>query len=219
MKIKFKKTDLIYISAILVVAAIEFGGFTSEKANVTGKCDGHNYVDLGLPSGTLWATSNIGAKESTEYGDYFAWGETESKGTYSKDNNTLYPDSILELDATIDAATANWGKRWRTPKITEMNELLSYCFWTWTDNFKLTGVAGEVGYSKINGKMIFFPASGFRIDNGIKYRGQYGFYRSSSRQNRGNNQTLSFYDQDIDCDAHLCWYGLSVRAVVAKGSD
>ena len=84
MKIKFKKTDLIYISAILVVAAIEFGGFTSEKSEVTGKCDGHNYVDLGLPSGTLWATNNIGAKKSTEYGDYFAWGKQKVKEHIAK---------------------------------------------------------------------------------------------------------------------------------------
>ena len=101
--------------------------------------DNHEYVDLGLPSGTLWATCNVGASKPEEYGDYFAWGETKTKETYQGENykwvngdlftkyctNSLYGnvDNLLELLPEDDAATANWGNNWCTPSKDQFDEL------------------------------------------------------------------------------------------------
>ena len=137
-----------------------------EKLNI--KC-GHEYVDLGLPSGMLWAVYNVGADSLGEVGDYFAWGETEPKTDYSwstykwgtKDSLTKYnsTDSLTALSAEDDAATANWGRAWRTPSMKELDELKNGCTWKWTNNFKESSVAGMVGTSKTNGNTIFLPLS------------------------------------------------------------
>ena len=137
-----------------------------EKLNI--KC-GHEYVDLGLPSGMLWAVYNVGADSLGEVGDYFARGETAPKTDYSwstykwgtKDSLTKYnsTDSLTALSAEDDAATANWGRAWRTPSMKELDELKNGCTWKWTNNFKESSVAGMVGTSKTNGNTIFFPLS------------------------------------------------------------
>ncbi len=138
--------------------------------------NGHKYVDLGLPSGTLWATCNVGATKPEEYGDYFAWGETEPKSYYewstykycngSYDTLTKYcnngnygiVDNKKTLEAIDDAATANWGGNWRMPTKGELNELISYCTWNWTT---LNGVYGCRVTNRIDAsKYIFLPAAG-----------------------------------------------------------
>lgn len=120
---------------------------------------GHAYVDLGLPSGTLWATCNVGALSPEEYGDYYAWGEITTKNVYSESTYT-YSGNPTTLPASADAATANWGTSWRMPTKTEMEELFNGCEKIWTTinstkGFLLTGP---------NGKSIFLPAAGGRTD-------------------------------------------------------
>ena len=113
----------------------------------------HEFVDLGLPSGTLWATMNVGANSPEEYGDYFAWGETTPKDYYdwstyqwcmgSRSSFTKYctdsslgyngfVDNKTELDPEDDAATANWGEMWRMPSDDQLYELKNVCIWQWT---------------------------------------------------------------------------------------
>ena len=141
--------------------------------SVSGVECGHEYVDLGLPSGMLWATYNVGATKPTENGDYFAWGETEPKKDYSwstykwctvdstgaLDKLLKYSniDSTTVLEAEDDAATANWGNAWRMPTMKESIELVNGCNWDWTYDFQGTKVAGMVGTSKVNGNIIFLP--------------------------------------------------------------
>ena len=79
----------------------------------------HTFVDLGLPSGLLWAETNIGAESATDYGNYYAWGETTTKDSYSKPSS--YTENPSTLDAVHDAATVNWG----APTKEEFDELLS----------------------------------------------------------------------------------------------
>lgn len=143
----------------------------------------HEYVDLGLPSGTLWATMNVGANSPEEYGDYFAWGETEEKdeynwstykwcnGDYNKltkyCNNSSYgnngfTDGKTELDPEDDAATANWGPEWRMPSQEQMQELIDNVTWQWTT---VNGVNGQMITSNVNGASLFLPASGICYDN------------------------------------------------------
>lgn len=123
----------------------------------------HEYVDLGLPSGTKWATCNVGANSPEEYGNYYAWGETLPKITYTEDNSKTHGKNIGDISGneSYDAATANWGSDWRMPTYVEMKELVEKCSWTWTtvndiSGFKVTGP---------NGNSIFLPSAGLVSDN------------------------------------------------------
>ena len=162
----------------------------------------HNYVDLGLPSGTLWATCNVGATNPWDFGNYFAWGETKPKSTYSWSNykyangasdkltkycnsssygNKGFTDSRTTLEKTDDAATINWGIDWCMPSQHQFQELYDNCTIEWTTNYQGKGVAGSIFKSKKNGKSIFFPATGWKDKDGkISHIGSYGYYWSSS---------------------------------------
>ena len=137
----------------------------------------HEWVDLGLPSGTLWATCNVGASKPEEYGDYFAWGETKPKSDYSWStykyckgsidtmtkyctNNSLGTvDNKTELEPSDDATTANWGSEWQMPSLEQCKELYnsSYTTTTWTT---MNGVEGRMITSNSNGNSVFFAGSG-----------------------------------------------------------
>mgnify|MGYP006873020259 CR=1 FL=1 len=151
-----------------------------------------DYVDLGLPSGTLWATMNVGASKPEEYGDYFAWGETVPKDTYnwstyqwyngSEGTLTKYNtsssygtvDNKTELDLEDDAAYVNWGKQWRMPSLEQFKELTNGSNTTteWTTQ---NGVYGRLITSISNGNSIFLPAAGCRDDSSLFIAGSYGF--------------------------------------------
>ena len=150
--------------------------------------NGHEYVDLGLPSGLKWATCNVGASSPEDYGDYFAWGETETKTEYTQDNSLTYglTKSELQLQGYIDgsgnltpshdAATANWGGSWRMPTKEEQQELIDNCTWTWTTQNGVKGckVTGP------NGNSIFLPAAGLRRGSSLYDDGNNGYYWSST---------------------------------------
>lgn len=156
--------------------------------------NGHEYVDLGLPSGTLWATCNVGATEPEEYGDYFAWGETKPKTKYTWDNykwyngsggvtkynnNDMYGpvDNKTTLSPSDDAAFANWGGYWRMPTSLELTDLINTCNWVWTTK---KGVNGYRITSNVNGNSIFLPAAGYYTNDSLYAAGLFGAYFSSS---------------------------------------
>ena len=159
----------------------------------------HEYVDLNLPSGTLWATCNVGADSPEEYGDYFAWGETEPKVRYTWENyewcegtaETLtkyccqsqygyngFTDDLTELVPEDDAATANWGIQWQMPSGKQLKELMNEAYTTseWTT---LNGVNGCKITSRSNGKSIFLPMAGY-IGVSLTYGGSHAYYLSRS---------------------------------------
>ena len=169
---------------------------TTATVTITGRAQGHDYVDMGLPSGTLWATMNVGASSPEDYGDYFAWGETAPKSVYNLntykwcngdyDQLTKYctdsdlgyngfVDNKTELDLEDDAATANWGSGWRMPSLTQIQELIDSCTSEWTT---INGVDGRLFKSKKNGASLFFPAAGYRWSGGLNGLGSYGNYWS-----------------------------------------
>lgn len=168
--------------------------------------NGHECVDLGLPSGTLWATCNVGASSPEEYGDYFAWGETAPKseykwGTYKWCNGSGYtmtkycagnnygnPDNRSSLDLEDDAAHVNWGGDWRMPTREEQEELRSQCTWIWTT------MNGTNGYKIVgpNENSIFFPAAGVRSLQYLKYAGTYGCHWSSTLYLGNLSQAFQF---------------------------
>ena len=175
----------------------------------TGGMGEHYYVDLGLPSGTCWATCNVGAASPEEYGNYYAWGETSTKTTYTEDNYT-YSGNPTTLPSSADAATVNWGSGWRMPTQTEMNELFNNCTHVWTTQ---NGVYGFLFTSNINGNSIFLPgASDNALCTGC------GMYWSSSL---GTNSAVSLMVASEDylfiSDLFIArYYGLSVRPVCSN---
>lgn len=200
---------------------------------VSGKVDGYEYVDLGLPSGVKWATCNIGAKKSEEYGDYFAWGETESKkvcewSTYKfADGNLLIryklgdvygtKDDLSTLLPEDDAAIVNWGEKWRMPTAEEQQELIDNCQYSWE---KLNGVYGAK-FTADNGNFVFFPAAGKRSGSEVIFSGEYGYYWSSSLSLVfDNGASYCSMDEDESVTRRESrTYGFPVRAVTNKVSE
>ena len=204
------------------------------------------WVDLGLS--VKWATFNVGASKPEEYGDYFAWGETEPKGNFtwksykyrvsgnSRDNvifnkynvSSSYGtvDNKTVLDSEDDAAHVNWGGSWRMPTDAEWTELRANCTWAWTRNYNGIGVAGMIVTSNKSGyteKSIFLPAAGIFVDTYLYYAGSFGYkgyYWSSSLY---TDYPSYAYDVCFD-SSHVSWdyydrlSGQSVRPVCPKNS-
>jgi len=178
------------------------------------------YVDLGLPSGTLWATCNVGANNPENIGDYFAWGETIPKDVYdwggykygdmvngffamtqyctdSSCGLNGFVDNLTVLEPNDDAATANWGADWRMPTKEEWKELFLKTTCTWTTQ---NGVDGRLLVG-VNGNSIFLPATGFRLDGELIGPGL-GIYWSSSLHTDFNERGWSFHFEGENC--HVC---------------
>ena len=193
----------------------------------------HEYVDLGFPSGTKWATCNVGANSPEEYGDYFAWGETTPKSTYnwsnykwckgSEDTMTKYctsssygtVDNKTTLDLSDDAAYTNWGSSWRMPTSVEFNYLKKVCTCTWTTQ---NGVNGYKVTSKINGNSIFLPAAGYRASS-LNRAGSYGSYWRSSLSTGKSCYAGNLYfnsNSVISYGTDSRYYGRSVRPVLRE---
>ena len=133
-----------------------------QSSSVTGTINGHEYVDLGLPSGLKWATCNVGASKPEEYGNYYAWGETETKEEYTDKNSKTYKKrrmGNISGNPLYDAAIRNWGGSWRLPTKDDFEELREYCEWRW---IIINGVGGCEVKSKKNGNSIFLPAAGWQ---------------------------------------------------------
>lgn len=203
------------------------GSVIAEKNTIT-----HEYVDLGLS--VKWATCNVGAAKPEDYGDYFAWGETEPKSTYdwstykwcygSYNTQTKYCTSSEDgsidnrriLDISDDAARVNWGGSWRMPTQAEQKELQENCSWTWVCQ---NGVYGYRVTSKKPGythKSIFLPAAGCRIDSSPGSAGSVGTYWSSSllTDEPSCAYELDFLSDEVyrSYDSRYC--GQSVRPVM-----
>lgn len=195
--------------------------------------NGHEYVDLGLS--VKWATCNVGAKTPEDYGDYYAWGETETietKSIYkwstykwckgSKDTMTKYctnssygtVDNKTTLDPEDDVAHVKWGGIWRIPTRAEQDELRNpnNCTWTWTTQ------GGKNGYkvtSKMNGNSIFLPTAGCCGDSSLSGADSYGRYSSSSLYSFDSYRTYSlfFSSNGVSWSYYARYYGQSVRPV------
>lgn len=247
-------------TANITATATDGTGISATYAiTVKESAETHEYVDLGLPSGTLWATCNIGADRPEDYGDYFAWGETSGynsgKKTFSSDTYSYYnetkPDTIIEkdnhgfetrtivyhqgytkyvnysdassfgydgfydnkttLEPSDDAATANWGSKWKIPTATQWLELINKCNWTWcflnnVNGYKVTGT---------NGNYIFLPTTGSRSNSSLNNAGASGVYWSSSLREDYSDQAryLFFYSSGRNMNDYYRFSGYSVRPV------
>jgi hypothetical protein len=196
-----------------------------KKKESNGYINGHEYVDLGLPSGLKWATCNVGANSPEEYGDYYAWGETSTKSDYSSSNCPTYGLSYSELQsqgyidsegnltAQYDAATANWGGSWRMPTYDELKELRDNCTWRWTTQNGVKGYKVEGP----NGNSIFLPAAGYRDGSSLYRAGSRGDYWSSTPHEYFgdyNAYSLLFDSSGTGSGSYYCYIGLSVRPIL-----
>ena len=170
--------------------------------------DNHEWVDLGLPSGTLWATMNVGATIPEDYGDFFAWGETEPKSYYFDNNYKWYGgswynhltsilkyctqsdhgyngfvDNKTELDPEDDAAFVNWGPAWRTPTFEQIEELSDHCTTQWTQRNGTNGLL----LTGPNGNTMFLPASGMYMEDELYDADYTGCYWSRSLNPNASN--------------------------------
>ena len=152
-------------------------------------------IDLGLPSGTLWACCNVGSTTPEEYGGYYAWGETETKDNYSWStykwcegrplsiNKYCYDstygiiDNILTLELTDDAAYVNWGPEWQMPTKEQQDELRNECDWEWS---VVNDVPGMKVKSRTTGSYIFLPAAGYISGSSPSNTTTHGYYQSAS---------------------------------------
>lgn len=180
-----------------------------------------DYVDLDLPSGTLWATCNIGADSPEDCGDYFAWGETQPKSKYSL--NTYFDKSYTkytksgqeELLPEDDAAYVNWGSNWRMPTKAQLDELHFSCTWTRTS---LEGVNGYL-VTGPNGNSIFLPDAGYAGDSPLESTGPGGRYWSRSLywENTSRYAWCLMFDSGIVSErGYNRYYGRTVRPVRAS---
>ena len=180
----------------------------SFRVNATsgmGYENGHEWVDLGLS--VKWATCNVGASTPKGYGNYYAWGETSPKSSYTSSNYT-YSRNPTTIPLNRDAVAVNWGGNWRMPTFNEIKELKKKCKWTWTGRgYTVTGP---------NGNSIFLPAAGYRYYSVLYYAGSFGYYWSSSlyTSNSDNAYYLYFNSDDVDWNFYYRYYGRSVRGVL-----
>jgi len=182
-----KKVFLLILAVVSLGLAVYAKGDGGEEPSKAP--EGVEAVDLGLS--VKWANMNVGAKRSTGYGTYFAWGETQPKSYYSWNTYTWSKgdgqlpskysnnDRMFQLTPSDDAARANWGGKWRMPTKEEYEELINpdNCSWEWTTK---DGVNGYKVTGKRTGKSIFLPITGFRFYENVQFRGIYGIYWTSS---------------------------------------
>lgn len=198
---------------LMMMAAMFFGTVGDAKVNVVGdntkSPDGVEAVDLGLS--VKWANMNVGAKKSSGFGTYFAWGETKPKEYYSwntyawSKGNSQYltkystADRRTQLAPADDAARANWGGKWRMPTIDEYEELINpaNCTWEWMTK---DGVNGYKVTGKKTGNSIFLPITGFRFYADTQFRGIMGVYWTSTLYTANPNKAwcLEFNFSNID---------------------
>ena len=215
------KDDEINIADVNAVIDAILGGHSQQQEG--------EFVDLGLPSGTLWASRNVGANSPEEYGSYFAWGETAPKEVYtwqtykwcngSKNTITKYctngdygiVDNKTELDPEDDAAYVNWGPSWRTPSKEQLDELREKCSWQWT---RINDVNGRL-VTGPNGNTIFMPAAGSYWGSWNYDKGSWGYYLSRSLSLDESNRIciLDFTSGSVFLDYNGRYAGYTIRAV------
>lgn len=214
IKEKFKNY-IIFTCAIVVIIAfssILFNIFKHDNSMVNKELSIiTNGVDLGLPSGTIWSKCNIGAKDEYDYGVFYSWGsitpiEMQPKSTSERDGDII--------GTSYDAASLVLGAQWSLPTDNQMAELIATCKWDWHNK------DGKVGYLVIgpNGKSMFLPAAGCVIGEGIKYKGQFGYYWTgvSNLKDKSLAKELLFGLGEINIESGRKNVGRSIRAVYTK---
>ena len=184
-----------------------------------GETNGHKWVDLGLPSGTRWATCNLGTDEVDQDGGHYRWGAIT---TYYESKNYAKEDVQRDItsDVNFDAAAALWGGGWHMPTVQDFAELMDNCTWEWTNIGRRKGLKVT---SKHNGKYIFLPASGAmnyncdasRLPDDVNKRLNYWTSSDIPGQNTSGAYYLSALEEFVYFSTNVRWsYGYCIRPVI-----
>ena len=197
-----------YIYSFMLLALICPNNLYAQA--VSGTLNGHDYVDLGLS--VKWATCNVGANRPSDYGNYYAWGETSTKSTYAAANSKTYEKDVgaIKGNSRYDAARANWGGTWRLPTGAEVQELVDKCTWKWITR------GGHKGYKVTgpNGNSIFLPAAGLRYASMFDNVGDGGDYWTSTFEgNIYGAYELYFSSSEYELAWNYRMWGYSIRPV------
>ena len=162
-----------------------------------GELNGHPWVDLGLPSGTKWATYNVGTKNIHGVGTRIAWGETATKKTFSPNAYTLNDRELPSYagEANYDLATAQWGEGWYTPTKQQWDELIEYCDW---DYVMINGINGVLFTSRKTYNTIFLPSTGYTDDETYKLKYttyNLAYWSSTGARTNGAHAYIANYEQ------------------------
>ena len=228
-----KRFYLIAAVALLSVGLSSCGKDDNNGSDSNGSATVGEWVDLGLPSGLLWASHNVGTTNPEGYGDFFAWGETQPKSYYEWETYNLangsfeqltkycssasyglngYTDNLVTLEPADDAAAFKVGGGARIPTRADWNELKEHTTSTWTTS---NGVRGRL-YTAPNGKSIFLPAAGTIWGSDHHYADSYGYYWSASLDAEETYYAWCFYfnsGQEGGIDYNGRDDGMPVRAV------
>lgn len=174
--------------------------------------NGHEYVDLGLPSGTKWATMNVGASSETDYGNYCQYGKGAAQyAATSGDSN--YSGTEDPLDSSVDTAVQVWGGQWHMSTIAQMEELIDNTTYKWVNNYKGSRINGGT-FTATNGAVLFIPAAGFWYD-GINFDvGSKCFCWGSSPMDSTDVYNLEVSGIDAIVNYNIRDNGYPVRPVV-----
>ena len=170
----------------------------------------HEYVDLGLPSGTKWATMNVGASSITDYGNYYQYGKGADDYSVTS-GQSYYSGEEDPLAASADTATQVWGSSWHTPTYDQYDELTANTTYEWTT---INGVNGGK-FTAQNGNFVFFPAAGYYNNSGQFDVGSSGLYYSSTPYG-GSFANAFFFDSGevYVSDFNITEMGSSIRPVM-----
>ena len=208
----------IAIVSAALVAAVTFVVMNQRKGDViiAGCPDGNHphTINLGLPSGVKWSCCNVGASNPSDFGNYYAWGETETKSDYSKSTSNYYEDFMVDIcGSSKDVARVELGGSWQLPSSADIDELFENCDTTVTS---VNGVKGMLFTGKY-GKSIFLPFAGNSYGSSSTSQGTYGYYWSGTPSAGIGNYAYCLYVCDNgDANRYSCFRNEvgSVRPVI-----
>lgn len=184
-----------------------------------GNLNGHSWVDLGLPSGTKWATYNVGTNSIHGVGTRIAWGETATKKTFSPNTYTVNEQELASYagDPQYDLATAQWGEGWYTPSLQQWEELIQYCDW---DYVMINGINGVLFTSTKTYNTIFLPSTGYTDDETYKLKYttyNLAYWTSTGLHTNGAHSYIANYEQGYMTTTNR-YVAHNVRAVCGASS-
>ncbi|MBQ2374643.1 MAG: hypothetical protein II299_06005 [Alistipes sp.] len=202
-------SSTIQVNDIQTIATmIEYGA-------LSGKLNGHEWVDLGLPSGTRWATCNVDATSPEQPGKLYAWGETATKTSYTAETCKLYNKDVADFsgDKTYDLAALKWGDGWRMPTKKEFDELLHFCTWKYVQK---GGRWGAEITSMKNNNSIFLPATGSKEGTSHQEANGCGMYWTSTPYADKGSEGIHEYHFGAalgEMGVAECFYGFAIRPI------
>lgn len=177
--------------------------------------NGHAYVDLGLPSGTLWATMNVGALSETDYGNYYQYGKGAAQYAATSGDGFVYRGIEDPLATSADTAAQEWGGDWHMPTRAQMQELFANTTYQWVTDYEGSGINGGL-FTAQNGNSVFFPAGGLWLNGSQSDVGVCGYCWGSSPDGSVSGRGCGLYFGSGDKDVFDTFRdgGFSVRPVV-----